>query len=87
MVRQRINVEIDELVLDGFTALEGKMLGSALKNELAHLITQNNLTSNLFFTKQPSVDIPSLSLELNSEPIALCQNLAQHILKAAASDK
>ncbi len=76
--RRRVNIEIDELVLDGFNLQDGKLTGLVLEQELSSLILKNGLDINTASNNR-DIHINSISVDATSNfsPRALGSELAR----------
>jgi hypothetical protein len=76
LVKQKYNIEIGELVLEGFSYLEGKHVGEVLEQELARLITENSIDLGV---KTTSIKVLSLNVNKGENPQALGVEVARSI--------
>ena len=78
----KINLEIDELVLEGFDFHDHKRIAASMKVELARLITEKGLglqldqTSDLGRVSAPDFNVPS-----DRNPGAIGREIARSVYK------
>jgi hypothetical protein len=78
--RTKIDVRIDELVLEGFEYHDHKRIGAAMKLELARLITERGLGPALSRRWDPGPIIaPSFNIPSDRSPRAIGAEIARSV--------
>jgi len=76
----RVQVEIDELVLHGFAASEGRAVGDALSGELERMLAQTNFRRAFDRGRDlPILDAGRLTLPAQARPAAVGAQVARAV--------
>jgi hypothetical protein len=79
----KIHIEIEQLVLYGFSYHDHKHITSAIKRELATLITEKGLPQGISEKKQISnLHTSSLQIQIKSDPKSIGMHVAGSIYGA-----
>ena len=82
MKGMKVNIQIDELVLEGFDFHDHKRIGAAMKLELGRLVAEGGLGSALDQKNNPgSVSAPPFSVPSDRNPRAIGAEIARSVYR------
>ena len=83
MTERRVTVEVDELVLDGFPSLDGRLVGEALQGELARLLRRGDLPA-AGFEDARVIDAGSFELDADGDARGIGTRVAGGVYRSLA---